>query len=429
MKKIILGCAFILTGIIAQGQGTFGYPTEAGWESFSDSNAPLRVEDFAGGPASFTSCSTVISSSGDNCFAAGELEPFFEIRTANNAALAYASPGALGALQTEPVILIEGVNTGDYLVINFDTSLENVSRVSFDIFADEGFNSDLANVRVFDTAGTLLSSFEVPLVIEDFTFVGIHSTTAIARVEIEDTTEDTPLAITDLRYGVTRANDDGINPTKLTIGEEFDDNDIVSSNVFATDTSVFSGPDVVDPSCASYNGSDVWFRATVPANGAITFETAQESGSNLTDTGMSVITNADGEIACDDDGGTSTFSLIALENLSPGDVLFVRVWAFNGAQNGEFKISAYSEEVLGINDTNATASISHYPNPTKDVINFKATTIITTIELFNVLGQKIVSQSGNSNELTIDLSSQPKGMYIANVVTENGKEAIRIIKE
>lgn len=425
MKKIMLTGVLILTGIIAQAQGTLLYQVEANWEAVSDSNAPLRIEDFAGGPDFSINCGVVISSLGDSCFSAGELEPFFEIRTANNSDVRFVIPGGLGDLQTEPVIIAEGTNNGDYPVINFDTSLENISRVSFDVFAETGFNTNMANIRVFDTTGALLATLNPTLILDDFTFVGIQSTTAIGRVEIEDASEDTSLAITDLRYGITRVNDD--QAISLTIGEDFEDFDITSSNVFATDTSVFTG--IAEPSCANYTGSDVLFALEVPSNGNVTVETRAESGSAITDTGMAILDANGEELDCDDDDGQGNFSLISLENRTPGEILFVRVWTFNGVQNGEFKISAYSEEVLTINENDAPSQIEIYPNPTTDIINIKSMEPGATIEIFNMLGQKVLATKGTGIETQIDLSNQPAGTYLINITSGKTSSTKQVIKK
>lgn len=55
--------------------------------------------------------------------------------------------------------------------------------------------------------------------------------------------------------------------------------------------------------------------------------------------------------------------------------------------------------------------ISIYPNPSKGVFLIKSETIISTIEIANVLGEKIYSIEANSDKIEIDLSNQPKGVY------------------
>ncbi|OON70499.1 hypothetical protein B0919_00245 [Hymenobacter sp. CRA2] len=90
------------------------------------------------------------------------------------------------------------------------------------------------------------------------------------------------------------------------------------------------------PSCANYQGGDVWFSVVVPANGALTFETDSVGGSSITDTGMEIYSGTCGNltsIECDDDDSPNgTFSYIDRTGLTPGSTIYVRVWVYNNAQ-------------------------------------------------------------------------------------------------
>jgi len=45
--------------------------------------ATLVEEDFTGGPGAITTCGPIISSAGDACFAAGEIEDGFDVQASN----------------------------------------------------------------------------------------------------------------------------------------------------------------------------------------------------------------------------------------------------------------------------------------------------------------------------------------------------------
>jgi hypothetical protein len=49
----------------------------------------------------------------------------------------------------------------------------------------------------------------------------------------------------------------------------------------------------------------------------------------------------------------------------------------------------------------------------------KSSSIISSIEIINVLGGKIYSSNGNSMTSEIDLSNEPKGVYFYRIVTAN----------
>ena len=72
--------------------------------------------------------------------------------------------------------------------------------------------------------------------------------------------------------------------------------------------------------------------------------------------------------------------------------------------------------VLGTNDVTVT-DFSIYPNPAKNNINIQSQNIpLTQVEIFNVLGQRILSLdfTGSTSE-NIDISSLNSGMYLVKI--------------
>jgi subtilisin-like proprotein convertase family protein len=97
------------------------------------------------------------------------------------------------------------------------------------------------------------------------------------------------------------------------------------------------------PGCANYNGADVWFTATVPANGQIAIDT--QTGA-ITDGGMAVYAGTCTSLAllqCDDDGSVNgLMPALSLIGLTPGSTIFIRFWSFGGSPNGTFSICVKS---------------------------------------------------------------------------------------
>lgn len=130
------------------------------------------------------------------------------------------------------------------------------------------------------------------------------------------------------------ANDDPCNATVLPVSTGTC-NYQTFTNVAATGST-----GVPAPGCASYQGGDVWFQVTVPANGALLFETQTATG-GFTDGGMAVYRGTCGSLAlveCDDDDGPGTMPFISLTSLTPGATLWIRVWEFGGDAPGAFQI-------------------------------------------------------------------------------------------
>lgn len=60
------------------------------------------------------------------------------------------------------------------------------------------------------------------------------------------------------------------------------------------------------------------------------------------------------------------------------------------------------------------------PNPTNGIFTIQSPEKISTVEILNVLGEKIYSAHINSNQVEIDLRKQPKGIYFIEV--QNGEK-------
>ena len=127
---------------------------------------------------------------------------------------------------------------------------------------------------------------------------------------------------------------------------------------------------VPTPACASYQGGDLWFMVTVPASGSVTVETVPPTaGSPITDTGLSVYSGACAnltELDCDDDSSPNGFySLISITGRTPGEVLYIRVWAFGNSATGLLAVCVTTPSncappsgPTATNTTNTTAQLN-----------------------------------------------------------------------
>lgn len=70
---------------------------------------------------------------------------------------------------------------------------------------------------------------------------------------------------------------------------------------------------------------------------------------------------------------------------------------------------------------------AYYPNPVKDVLNFKGNEIVKSVQIFDLGGKLILNQNSNSIS-NINLSSFPKGTYVVKVKTEKQEKVFQIIK-
>jgi uncharacterized repeat protein (TIGR01451 family) len=79
------------------------------------------------------------------------------------------------------------------------------------------------------------------------------------------------------------------------------------------------------------------------------------------------------------------------------------------------------------NDQFEVENLSIYPNPVKDVLQFKCDKKIAKVEVFDIAGRILSSNSITENKL--DLSDLKIGHYILKLFTEEGTLSAKIIKE
>jgi hypothetical protein len=116
---------------------------------------------------------------------------------------------------------------------------------------------------------------------------------------------------------------------------------------------------VADPGCADYQGGDIWYTVTVPANGVVQLETSEVDGSNVYNTGLAAYSGSCGSLnllACDDNGSGVAFSYLRLTGRTPGEVLYVRAWISGNYIQDNFAICATTDDALPLTTWTGAAS-------------------------------------------------------------------------
>ncbi|MDB2631216.1 T9SS type A sorting domain-containing protein [Ulvibacter sp.] len=86
------------------------------------------------------------------------------------------------------------------------------------------------------------------------------------------------------------------------------------------------------------------------------------------------------------------------------------------------------DSVLGTNDFDAT-SISTYPNPVTSTFTINSQEAITSVAIFNVLGQQVINETPDTLNFVVDFSNLTAGLYMANIATQNGSKTVKVIKK
>ena len=103
--------------------------------------------------------------------------------------------------------------------------------------------------------------------------------------------------------------------------------------------------------------------------------------------------------------------------------LYIRNNEDNGAStNGTFTINYiefYYNETAGLADSKLSNenSIRLFPNPVSDILSIKSLSTLKKLEVFNVLGQKVL---GRENTNILNVSKLNSGAYILKTMNENG---------
>ncbi len=125
------------------------------------------------------------------------------------------------------------------------------------------------------------------------------------------------------------------------------------------------------------------------------------------------------------DGTTQT--LIEYTGDLSGDFTTVNIpdgWVLDMSSTGE--VNVIRQTTLGNTTFQELSSVQIYPNPTSESIHVSSNNEIIGIEIYNLLGQKILSTSSSKE---INIQNLEKGIYLVNVKTPNGELIQKIIKE
>lgn len=225
------------------------------------------------------------------------------------------------------------------------------------------------------------------------------------------------------------SNDKCEEAIPLILGNSFDDFPVYASTFGATHDN-FNQPSFCD---GTYSARDVWYSVLVPTSGNVTIETNGTDGA--TDTVLEAFSscNSNISIGCNNNIEGSNklnnlYSKLVLTNLTPGQSIVVR--AFGKAETtSTFSISAY-DIALSNDDVNSSKFI-YYPVPVIDFLTISGHSEIKSIELYNLMGQRILVQynTSNSNDIVVNMASLQPSLYFVKVINDNNTETLRVIKK
>lgn len=100
--------------------------------------------------------------------------------------------------------------------------------------------------------------------------------------------------------------------------------------------------------------------------------------------------------------------------------------------NAKWVMTITGENNLGITEVINSKNLQVYPNPVKDVLNFKMASSLQaeSIELYDMMGRKVNSTAASKVSTGINVAGYPKGTYVLKVKANDGKVYIqKILKD
>ena len=85
------------------------------------------------------------------------------------------------------------------------------------------------------------------------------------------------------------------------------------------------------------------------------------------------------------------------------------------------------EGTAGLDDQDLS-TLSMYPNPATNFLNISAQNTINSVEIFNVLGQKVISMSVEDTSASINISNLNTGIYLIKYVINNRTSTKKFVK-
>ena len=88
-----------------------------------------------------------------------------------------------------------------------------------------------------------------------------------------------------------------------------------------------------------------------------------------------------------------------------------------------------AEKNVASQDDFTIFNFNYYPNPVEDTLNLSANQLFSSVKIYSLLGQKVISiNPKNKKDLQVDLSSLNSGIYLVKVKIGDKTNTLKIIK-
>ena len=82
-----------------------------------------------------------------------------------------------------------------------------------------------------------------------------------------------------------------------------------------------------------------------------------------------------------------------------------------------------------VEENESTSFATLYPNPTTGHVTINGKDL-KQAEVLNTLGQRVATAQGEGEQMTVDISALPTGVYFVNITDKDGRKCVRkVVKE
>jgi hypothetical protein len=131
----------------------------------------------------------------------------------------------------------------------------------------------------------------------------------------------------------------------------------------------------------------------------------------------------------DNSTGYVSYKIKPKSNVVVGDVLTNQALIYFD-YNDPIATNTTSTAIVGNLNTTSfdSKNTKVYPNPVVDKLHISNDQIITEIEIYSVLGQKMLSKKVDALEVDVDMTNYPEGFYCVSIKGSNGVGNYKVLK-
>ena len=126
------------------------------------------------------------------------------------------------------------------------------------------------------------------------------------------------------------------------------------------------------------------------------------------------------------DAKTGNNPLSAVMPLISGQTYYAVIIGSNGCPSLPTAVTV--DITLGIDAFDKTALV-YYPNPVKDILNIRYKNVIEMVEVYNLLGQKVLIHEYKDMSIQLNMDSLASGSYLLKLRSENQVQIIKVVKK